>query len=84
MATAHEIAQARLAICRACKEWAGQCRLGHDPLSLAGCPLGKFCGYRGLGNAVARVAKPLAQAVGLRHCPSCDSRQDKMNHWIRR
>ncbi len=84
MPTTAEVTQARLKVCRTCPEWVGRCRLGHDITSLTGCPNKKFCGYYGLGNAVAKVAEPVAAAIGLILCKACDARKDRYNHLIRR
>lgn len=84
MPTTAEVTQARLRVCRACPEWAGGCRLGHDVSSLSGCPQNKFCGYYGVGSAIAKVAKPIARAVGLIHCAACARREDRYNHFIAR
>lgn len=41
--------------------------------SMQGMPL------RGAGDLVARVAKPVARALGIQDCDACDQRQSLLN-----
>ena len=34
---------------------------------------------RGIGDVVARVAKPVARALGIQDCDACDQRQALLN-----
>lgn len=83
MPTGAQVAQQRLAVCRTCINWRGQCSLGHDPNNQAGCPIGKFSGFMALGDAVAKIARPVAVVLNMTGCGGCKRRQDRLNHLIR-
>jgi hypothetical protein len=64
-------------------------RLTFNPLTYDALCLkwgGKLTGNRGLGDVVARVAKPIARAVDrvagtrLANCKECGRRQNRLNH----
>lgn len=41
-------------------------------------------GYMGAGDAVARVAKPVARAFGMEDCTPCEKRREALNRLVPR